>query len=276
MTRLAFVALALLAGCQPSPEPAPPGAVAFPQLPRGIADEGEALAAGVLAVDGPCLRFQTDVEGAPSESYLVVWPAHVAFDPVHNRVADARTGFVAGQGVPIFLSGGETSTEPQGLATPVPAGCPGPYWIAAALRVDPSTAPGSTPPPGSLALRLAHVDVPPVDDLGFSYRRIGTDADVAAFPADGAVWLDAVLIADALGQPALTMLTGPETRLRDGRLYLRADAVQRLANVFVWHRRPDSSIDVLPPNVLAEVVARSELGQAAQAAGFEVFTSNPY
>ena len=272
MTRSALLTLAVLAGCWPDLR-ASESAVAFPQSPPDREEWMEALAEGTLALNGPCLRLVTDgAEGDLSDGFLVVWPAHARLDTTGGavRVTDRETGASAAVGDRLSLGGGfGPETAPAGLATPVPAGCPGPYFVASGIVA-------AEPPrdADALVVRLARLDDPPVDDLGFSTHPVGADADPAAFEDDGEVYLDASLLADALDVPALADVRG--ARQRHGRTYLSAADVRRRANALVWRRPGDDLVTVYPAAVLATVIADTEVGRAAQAAGFEVFTDNPY
>ena len=159
--------------------------------------------------------------------------------------------------------------------------------LAAALALigcEPDPALTSAPSAGSepdpvgalLPLDLARLDTPPVDDVGFSMHRLGGDNPAGALVEGGVPYVDAVLIAGVLGAPRLAGVTGSGVQERGGRLYAAPDVVRREADALVWHRPGDDYVRVFPAGVLIGVVADSDLGRAAQAAGFEVFTEGPY
>jgi len=137
MNKLSMLALtAVLAACNPAPEPTPSQAIPTDVAPfiarqRVHADEEmEALVRGQLTIVDGCVRITSPV-GNPGR--LVVWPV--------ETVADASTGAVrirntandsnVGVGDMIEMGGGEAAAlDPHSLAEPVPAQCTGPYWIA--------------------------------------------------------------------------------------------------------------------------------------------------
>ena len=270
--RLLLAALAL-AGCQTDPLPAPTddSAIAFPQSdPREV--QMDALAEGTLVLDGRCLRLVTDgTEGDLARGFLVVWPPRVRLDTTGGavRVVDDGSSLTAPVGGRVSLGGGAGPESPTWLVPPM---CPGPFWIASGLVSGTQAAQDA----GPLPLDLARPDSPPVDDLGFSMHRLGGDGRKGAFVEGGTPYVDADLVADALGVPRLASAAGDGVRDRGGRRYVGPDVVRREADAFVWYRPGDGHVRVYPADVLAGVVAGSELGRAAQAAGFEVFTGNPY
>lgn len=111
--------------------------VFFPQL---IPTNGEraypaALVEGTLTIVDDCLRVRA-LEG--DTSYLVIWPPHVVLNITNNtiQVTDQENQAVAEVGEVVQLGGGEISSEApiiQELREPLPATCPGPYWIASGI-----------------------------------------------------------------------------------------------------------------------------------------------
>lgn len=112
---------------QPPPEPAPPPmAIAAQPAP----DAGGTT--GTLALDGACLRIATP----DGSSRLVVWPLDTTPSFVANELQIARgDGAVVGWiGAELYLTGtpAETVADVEALAplaTPVPEGCGGPFWV---------------------------------------------------------------------------------------------------------------------------------------------------
>ena len=268
--------LVALAGCQTDSAPTDEAAVALPRLSPRVVDTMDALVDGTLALDGRCLHLNADVpEGAPAERYLVVWPHHVALDTTGGvvRVVDRETGASATLGDRLSLGGGEIQgSAPDGLASPVPPECPGPYWVASGIVPDG----GLILNIGALPLDVARLDTPPVDDLGFSMHRLSRTEHEGAFVEGGVPYVDAALVARALGVPRLADATGDGVRERDGRRYLSPDVVRETGDALVWYRPADARVRVYPAEVLTEVIASTDLGQAAQAEGFEVFAGSPY
>jgi len=259
----------LIAACQPDATPP-----AFPQLPPTEASM-DALVDGWLELEGPCLRLRAEApEGAAAESYLVVWPSHVALGASPLRVTDARSGVTAGLGEPVTLSGGEVrGPAPDGLASPVPEACAGPYWLAGGIvprdpaHVLPSTAPLSD------AVTVAVLDTPPVDDIGYHRERLAEGP--SAFRVGPTLYVDATALAQALGVPALATAEaepghGDAVVDRDGRRYVVAEVVGRVAGAFVYDHGPGQGVSVIPREVLPAVYPASPIGRAARAAGFEV------
>jgi hypothetical protein len=86
---------------------------------------------GKLVLVAGCLR----VEASPgSSSLLVIWPPdvtlHTNVDPIEIRNPDGRV--VARVGEPVELGGAESEggfLSQDILREPIPANCPGPYWL---------------------------------------------------------------------------------------------------------------------------------------------------
>lgn len=95
----------------------------------------DALLEGELIIGvGGCPR----VKAPGGESYLIVWPTNVQLETADSsyRIVDELTGVAMRLGDEVSLSGGEVpdpSSLTEGLITPIPAGCPGPVWIAGEL-----------------------------------------------------------------------------------------------------------------------------------------------
>jgi hypothetical protein len=133
--------LALLAACTSSPTqtdvPVTQFPVLFPQLlpANGERAYPQALLEGTLTIINDCLRVQAR-EG--DTSYLIIWPPHVVLNIANNtiQVTDQESEVMAKVGEVVQLGGGEISTEApmiQELREPLPATCPGPYWIASGI-----------------------------------------------------------------------------------------------------------------------------------------------
>ena len=132
----------------------------------------------------------------------------------------------------------------------------------------------------SLALDIARLDMPPVDDLGFSRHRLDADGHAGAFAEGGVVYVDAALADAALGTDRLLayarLATAEGVRQRGERPFVSAAVVRREADAFVWWYEPGAPVGLFPREVLARVLADAPLGRAARAEGFEVFTGNPH
>ncbi|HEY0604692.1 MAG TPA: hypothetical protein VGD58_17370 [Herpetosiphonaceae bacterium] len=107
-----------------------PNALFFPQQAAVEGDRAvmEALTVGMLLVDNSCLRLMQP--GQPS--YLIVWPPDVTLDLTQDFIqVRTKTGrLVAQVGSMVQMSGGVVdSVANQALSQPLPAECPGPYWI---------------------------------------------------------------------------------------------------------------------------------------------------
>ena len=133
--------LILFAACTSSPTqtdvPETQFPIFFPQLlpANGERAYPEALLEGTLIIANVCLRVQAR-EG--DTSYLIIWPPHVVLNITDNtiQVTDQESQAVAKVGGAVQLGGGEISTEApmiQELREPLPATCPGPYWIASGI-----------------------------------------------------------------------------------------------------------------------------------------------
>lgn len=92
----------------------------------------EALTVGMLEVVDSCIRLVH--QNHPS--YLVVWPPDVTLDTTQEFIqVRTKTGqLVAQVGSLVQMSGGVVDTvaqveAKQALSQPLPAECPGPYWI---------------------------------------------------------------------------------------------------------------------------------------------------
>ena len=131
----------LFAACTSSPEqtdvPMTQPPVFFPQLlpANGERAYPEALIEGTLIIANDCLRVQAP-EG--DTSYLIIWPPHVALNITNNMIqlTDQESQAVVQVGDAVQLGGGEISPETemvQELREPLPAACPGPYWIASGI-----------------------------------------------------------------------------------------------------------------------------------------------
>ncbi len=129
------------------PATPPPSDIFFPQqapLPTRRASMA-ALIEGLLVVDKRCLRV---IDG--DTSYLPIWPAGVSLYQADTliEIHTAQGQIVARVGEPIFLGGGEVPADAlpeviEPVIQPVPADCPGPYWVVAdsddAISFDPPT-----------------------------------------------------------------------------------------------------------------------------------------
>ncbi|HKY55465.1 MAG TPA: hypothetical protein VJM08_14205 [Anaerolineales bacterium] len=109
----------------------------FPQLlpANGERAYPEALLEGTLIIVNDCLRVQAR---AGDTSYLIIWPPHVVSSITNDmiQVTDQGNGAVAQVDETVQLGGGEISPEApmvQELREPLPATCPGPYWIASGI-----------------------------------------------------------------------------------------------------------------------------------------------
>lgn len=92
----------------------------------------EALTIGMLEVVDSCIRLVH--QNHPS--YLVVWPPDVTLDTTQEFIqVRTKTGqLVAQVGSLVQMSGGVVDTvaqveAKQALSQPLPAECPGPYWV---------------------------------------------------------------------------------------------------------------------------------------------------
>jgi len=129
MRALLFAVLAV-AGCTGAPA-SPTAPVHFPKvLDTGDGARLQGLGTGVLRLEGGCLRL---VAGAGSR--LIIWTPGARLEGGGGqplRVVDPTTGFGVEAGERIVIGGGEIdAVEANGLNGPIPASCPGPYWLAA-------------------------------------------------------------------------------------------------------------------------------------------------
>ena len=102
---------------------------------RADRDLPDARLDGALVMEGGCLRVRPDGGGA---SFLIVWPpqARLEMDAGGPRVVDPATQGAARPGETIRLGGGEVAASApvlRDLAAPLPAGCPGPIWLASGI-----------------------------------------------------------------------------------------------------------------------------------------------
>lgn len=144
---LALVVSVLLTGCPPGPDPDagnashPEGEAVtgsdffFPQLTPSTGERAfpQALLEGALRLEGRCLR----VEGGGT-SYSILWPPHVRMENADGSplLVDDKSRETARIGGDVRLSGGEIEAAApifQELREPLPADCPGPYWLAGGL-----------------------------------------------------------------------------------------------------------------------------------------------
>ena len=109
-----------------------------------------ALLVGRLVVDERCLRVIHQYGDGTSTSYLPIWPAGVSLYQADTliEIHTAQGQIVARVGEPISLGGGEVPADAlpeviEPVIQPVPADCPGPYWVVAdsddAISFDPPT-----------------------------------------------------------------------------------------------------------------------------------------
>jgi hypothetical protein len=133
--------LTLLAACTSSPTQTDTAATQFPVFfPQLLPANGErafpqALLEGTLIIVNDCLRVQAR-EG--DTSYLIIWPPHVVLNITNNtiQVTDQESQAVVQVGEVAQLGGGEIPPDApmiQELREPLPATCPGPYWIASVI-----------------------------------------------------------------------------------------------------------------------------------------------
>lgn len=140
ISRIAILTSALMLSACASVEPSAANhrlstqAPTFLRVTGGSLDSREAGLVGQLVQEGPCLRVS-----AGEESYLVVWPMGSSARVVARnlQISDQRTGAIATVGDRVSLVGGiETfeGLERVTLSAPIPADCPGPYWLAGSIR----------------------------------------------------------------------------------------------------------------------------------------------
>ena len=138
MRMLVFAAAAAFCACS-APQPPAPHPVAanaplvrhFPQAREPADAEMQALARGELKIAGGCLRIgggETAGDGA-----VIIWPAETVLSQAHGAVSvrNGRTGLVLHAGERFEMAGGFIEgVQPGSLREPLPAECPGPYWLA--------------------------------------------------------------------------------------------------------------------------------------------------
>jgi hypothetical protein len=133
LTTLLLTACANAAGGgPPTPTPHPDvSQIFFPQqkLAEGSRDVMDAMLVGRLVLVNACLRLNA----SENTSYLLVWPQGLALtsDGSSIQVVDAAGQLVAQVGNTLTVSGGEVPAEAiaNHVRQPLPAECPGPYWI---------------------------------------------------------------------------------------------------------------------------------------------------
>lgn len=87
----------------------------------------EALGGGKLVLRDGCFR----IDNGQGEMRLVVWPPRAALTADGKGVTDGFTGTTVMEGDGIVIGGGEIGgLRADGLETPPPEACEGPYWLA--------------------------------------------------------------------------------------------------------------------------------------------------
>jgi hypothetical protein len=111
--------------------------VFFPQLVPTVEERpypsGEIH--GTFVASGPCLRI---IERQGQTSYLLIWPSHITLSVTDDtlEVIDHKTQATALLGDQVHFGGGEMATAShivQELQAPLPASCPGPYWLTSTI-----------------------------------------------------------------------------------------------------------------------------------------------
>lgn len=109
----------------------------FPQLApsNGARSFPTALLSGTLIEDRSCLRVRAS---ASNTSYLIIWPPEVTLSASGQPIRVIRVGGSAAQiGNQIQLGGGPIASLNvpimRELRQPLPATCPGPYWLASEI-----------------------------------------------------------------------------------------------------------------------------------------------
>lgn len=97
----------------------------------------ESVLSGELLLDNDCLRINDGYS-----NYLIIWPPGFSMrtEGEEIQVIDSNGKVVARVGDNIYVSGGEFPGEKAReyieesiVGKPLPAGCPGPYWIVGAI-----------------------------------------------------------------------------------------------------------------------------------------------
>jgi len=99
----------------------------FPQLINTPSAYLEALITGELVVTNGCLR----VNDKYGNNVLLIWPPGFSphTEPGIIQVLDSTSQIVASVGDWVEIGGGEVPPTYLDLVDPLPADCPGPYWL---------------------------------------------------------------------------------------------------------------------------------------------------